>query len=88
MNKLEKENNFTIDGWTDPRGNSIWAFMLITSSRKKYLLKLEDLSSEHHTAQNLVNIITEVIEKVGINKFVTIVSNNGSNVAAARRIFT
>ncbi|RHZ75434.1 hypothetical protein Glove_213g29 [Diversispora epigaea] len=86
INKLEKGNNFTIalDGWTDPRGNSIWVFMLITSSKKEYLLKLEDLSNEHHTAQNLVNVITEVIEKVGINKFVTIVSDNGSNVAAAR----
>ncbi|RHZ65058.1 hypothetical protein Glove_319g189 [Diversispora epigaea] len=72
MNELEKENNFTI------------AFMLITSSRKEYLLKLEDLSSEHHTAQNLVNVITEVIEKVDINKFMTIVLDNRSNVTAVR----
>ncbi len=77
-----------LDGWTDPRGNSIWAFLLLTSSRKEYLLRLEDISKEHHTAQNLSNVIFDVIEQVGANKFVAIVSDNASNVTAARRIVT
>ena len=77
-----------LDGWTNPKGNSIWAFMLITSSRQQYLLKLEDLLNKHHTAENLANIIEEVIEKVRITKFVGIVSDNASNIAAARRIIT
>ncbi|CAB4376257.1 unnamed protein product [Rhizophagus irregularis] len=34
MNELSADNNFTIamDGWTDPHGNSLWAFMLMTGS--------------------------------------------------------
>ena len=77
-----------LDGWTNPRGNSIWAFLLLTSSRKEYLLWLEDLSKEHHTAQNLSDVIIDIIERVGSKKFVAIVLDNASNVMAARRIVT
>ncbi|GET04043.1 ribonuclease H-like domain-containing protein [Rhizophagus clarus] len=87
MNELSADNNFTIamDGWTDPHGNSLWAFMLMTGSRKEYLLSLEDLSNIRHTGEHLSNVIEEVINKVGAKKFVAIVSDNGSNVAAALR---
>ena len=77
-----------MDGWTGPHRNSIWAFMLITSSRKEYLLKLKDLSSKHHTSQYLSTVIEEVISRVGVDKFVAIVSNNAANVAGARRIIS
>lgn len=78
-----------MDGWTDPRGNSIWAFMLITSSsRKEYLLSLEDLSNIRHTGQHIADVIEEVINRIGNEKFVAIVSDNGSNVASARQIIT
>ncbi|EXX75695.1 hypothetical protein RirG_039620 [Rhizophagus irregularis DAOM 197198w] len=87
MNKLSADNNFTIvmDGWTDPHRNSLWAFMLMTGSRKEYLLSLEDLSNICHTGEHLSNVIEEVINKMGAKKFVAIVSDNGSNVAAALR---
>jgi hypothetical protein len=62
--------------------------MLITSSRKEYLLKLEDLSSEHHTSQYLSTVIEEVIGEVGTEKFVAIISDNAANVAGARRIIS
>src|SRR6266540_1720445 len=75
-----------LDGWTDPRGNSIWAFLLITSSRKEYILHLEDLSKEHHTSHNISEIIFEIIDKVSSDKFVAIVSDNASNVMTIRRI--
>src|SRR6185369_7909926 len=64
----------------------LWAFMLMTGSRKEYLLSLEDLSNIRHTGEHLSNVIEEVINKVGAKKFVAIVSDNGSNVAAARKI--
>jgi len=51
-------------------GNSIWAFMLLTSSRQEYLLRLEDLSKEHHTTQFLANVIEETINQIGTKKFV------------------
>ncbi|CAB4383925.1 unnamed protein product [Rhizophagus irregularis] len=60
--------------------------MLITGSRKEYLLSLEDLSNICHTGKHLSNIIKEVINKVRAKKFVAIVSDNGSNVAAAHEV--
>ncbi|CAB5379554.1 unnamed protein product [Rhizophagus irregularis] len=85
-NELEKESNFTIalDGWTDPRGNSLWAFILLTPSRKEYLLQLEDLSKNSHTAEYLSKVINDIICKVGISKIVAIVSDNAANVAELR----
>ncbi|GET55642.1 ribonuclease H-like domain-containing protein [Rhizophagus irregularis DAOM 181602=DAOM 197198] len=87
-NELEKESNFTItlDGWTDPRGNSLWAFILLTPSRKEYLLQLEDLSKNSHTTEYLSKVINDIICKVGISKIVAIVSDNAANVAGARRL--
>ncbi|CAB4481282.1 unnamed protein product [Rhizophagus irregularis] len=81
-----KRSNFTIalDGWTDPRGNSLWAFILLTPSRKEYLLQLEDLSKNSHTAEYLSKVINDIICKVGISKIVAIVSDNAANVAGAR----
>ncbi|CAB5180156.1 unnamed protein product [Rhizophagus irregularis] len=70
-----------LDGWTDPRGNSLWAFILLTPSRKEYLLQLEDLSKNSHTAEYLSKVINDIICKVGISKIVAIVSDNAANVA-------
>ncbi|CAB4478066.1 unnamed protein product [Rhizophagus irregularis] len=77
-----------LDGWTDPRGNSLWAFILLTPSRKEYLLQLEDLSKNSHTAEYLSKVINDIICKVGISKIVAIVSDNAANVAGARRLIT
>ncbi|CAB4495196.1 unnamed protein product [Rhizophagus irregularis] len=76
----------TLDGWTDPRGNSLWAFILLTPLRKEYLLQLEDLSKNSHTAEYLSNVINDIICKVGISKIVAIVSDNAANVASAQAI--
>jgi hypothetical protein len=62
--------------------------MLLTRSRKEYLWSLEDLSDVKHTGQHIASAIDEVINKVGNEKFVAIVSDHGSNVASARRIIT
>jgi len=60
--------------------------MLITSQRKEYFLNLENLSDKRHTAECISNVIEEVINRVGIDKFAAIISDNGTNVAVARRI--
>ncbi|GBC39820.2 ribonuclease H-like domain-containing protein [Rhizophagus irregularis DAOM 181602=DAOM 197198] len=62
----------------------LWAFMLMTRSRKEYLLSLEDFSNIRHTGEHLSNVIEKVINKVEAKKFVAIVSDNGLNVAAAQ----
>ena len=68
----------------DPRENSLWSFILITPLRKKYLLRLEDLSQQRYTSSYLASVIEEAINQVGIQKIVAIVSDNASNVAGAR----
>src|SRR6266542_1673550 len=73
-----------MDGWTDPKQQSIWAFMIITPSRKEYLYSLQNFSSDYHTAEFLIKQINEIIMKIGPNKISVIVLNNAANIAAAR----
>lgn len=61
---------------------------MLTPSRKEFLLRLENLSDNSHTAKYLSTIIDDVINKAGKDKFVAIVSDNAANVAGARRIIT
>ena len=56
------------------------------SLRKKYILCFEDLLKEHYTSHNISEIIFKIIDKVNSDKFVAIVSDNTSNVTAARHI--
>ncbi|CAB5351798.1 unnamed protein product [Rhizophagus irregularis] len=70
--KIEKGRSDELDR-TDPRGNSLWAFILLTPSRKEYLLQLEDLSKNSHTAEYLSKVINDIICKVGISKIVAII---------------
>ena len=72
----------------DSRGNSLWSFILITPSRKEYLLRLEDLSWQRHTSSYLASVIEEAINQVRIEKIVAIVFDNTSNVAGAHQIIT
>jgi len=58
--------------------------MLITPSRQEYLYSLQNFSSEHHTTEFLINKIDEIITKIGPNKIGAIVSDNASNISAAR----
>lgn len=74
-----------IDGWTDPKQQSIWGFMIITSSREEYLYSLQDFSSDHHTTEFLTNKIDEMIQKIGPKKVGAIVSDNAANISAARK---
>ena len=73
-----------MDGWTDPKQQSIWAFMIITPSHKEYLYSLQNFSSDHHTAEFLTKQINKIIMKIGPNKISAIVSDNAANIAAAR----
>ena len=74
-----------MDGWSNPKSNSIYNFIIMTSDRKEYLHSLKDFSAESHTADFLANKIKEVIEEIGEKKFAAIVSDNASAIAAARQ---
>ncbi|GET66710.1 ribonuclease H-like domain-containing protein [Rhizophagus irregularis DAOM 181602=DAOM 197198] len=53
-----------------------------------FIIALDDLSKNSHTAEYLSKVINDIICKVGISKIVAIVSDNAANVAGARRLIT
>lgn len=85
-------NNFSflyikgVDGWTSARGQSLYAFVLITKDRKEYIHSVQNLSKHSHTGNFLANKIIEVIEDVGPTKFSGIVSDNASAMVLAKRL--
>ncbi|CAG8489955.1 4286_t:CDS:2 [Gigaspora rosea] len=89
-NELQNTNYITLalDGWTDPRGRSIWNFLVLTPDQKEHLYALRNYSSARHTAEFLAKEIETIITKIGTKKICAVVSDNGANVAAARRLIT
>lgn len=85
---IESTDNITIglDGWSAPDGSSIWNFVLLTPSRQEYLYELGNYSDQSHTAEFLANQIELVIDRIGNKKISAIISDNGANVASARRL--
>ncbi|CAG8838938.1 39354_t:CDS:2, partial [Gigaspora margarita] len=85
---LEHASNLAIglDGWTAPNGLSIWNFVIMTPSRQEYLYELANYSDQSHTGEFLANQIELIINRIGKDKISAIISDNGSNVASARRI--
>ena len=63
-------------------------FILLTSTRREYLYKLEDLSGQHHTGEYIAGIINNLIQRIGKGKIAAIVSDNRSNVQKARELVT
>lgn len=60
----------------------------MTSERKQFLYCLRDYSGSHHTGQFLASEIKTVLNNIGANKFIAIISDNGSNVKLAREMIT
>ena len=63
----------------------LWNFIILTSERKEYLYELKDFSADRHTAEFIVEQIEIIINKVDVEKFAAIVSDNAANCAAARK---
>jgi hypothetical protein len=59
--------------------------MVITDTRKEYLIGLRDYSLESHTDEFLTNEISNIIEQLGSDKMAVIVTDNASNCRVARR---
>jgi len=74
-----------VDSWTSPLGQSIYAFVIITQTRQQYIYSINNFSSDRHTAKFNEEKILNVIEKIGVNKFVTIVTDAEAALKAAKR---
>ncbi|CAH1770183.1 3189_t:CDS:2, partial [Entrophospora sp. SA101] len=62
--------------------------MVMTPERKEFLYCISDFSSASHTGEFLAEEINKIIECIGPKKVAAIVSDNGANIAKARRIVT
>ncbi len=82
----EKYLTLGLDGWTSPRGQSLYAFVLITKDRKEYLYSVQNLSNHSHTGNFLAEKIIEIIKDVGAERFAGIVSDNASTMVMAKRL--
>ena len=73
-----------LDGWTSPNGYSIYNFIII-SNNKEYLYCLHNLSNLSYTTETFTKEIDNILSIVGVKKFSTIVTDNASSIANARR---
>ncbi|CAG8587334.1 12298_t:CDS:2, partial [Cetraspora pellucida] len=87
-NEIEKEKNLTIglDGWTNPIGQSIYAYLLMTSNKKEYLYSLRNYSKQSHTGKFLADEIQDIIETIGVEKFSGIVTDGAANMKLAKNL--
>ncbi|XP_042491458.1 uncharacterized protein LOC122071178 [Macadamia integrifolia] len=71
------------DGWTGPTRKSIINFMVYCDGRTIFLKSI-DVSKERTDAIYIYKLLKDVVEEVGIQNVVQIVTNNGSNYKKAK----
>jgi hypothetical protein len=69
-------------------GRSIYAFLIITPSRKQYIHALKDESSYSHTGPFTATEIEKVFTSIKPEKFVAVVSDAESSMQMARRLIS
>jgi hypothetical protein len=74
-----------VDSWTNPLGQYIYAFVIITPTRRQYVYSIADFSSERHTSAFNEDKMLKVIESIGSNKFAAIVTDAEAAMQAAKR---
>ncbi|CAG8786045.1 10336_t:CDS:2, partial [Gigaspora margarita] len=75
----------TLNGWTSPKGNSVYNYIITTPSYREYLYTIEDYSEDRQTENLIANKISDIIEKIGSHHFVAVVMDNGSNIHVAQQ---
>ncbi|GES99151.1 ribonuclease H-like domain-containing protein [Rhizophagus clarus] len=83
--KQSEHLTLALDGWSTPKMESIYNYIVTTDTRMEYLIGLYDYSSESHTSEFLTEEISKIIEKLGSDKFAAIVTDNASNCQVARQ---
>ncbi|RYR54385.1 hypothetical protein Ahy_A06g029649 isoform B [Arachis hypogaea] len=84
-----KETGCTLmaDGWTDQRQRTLINF-LVYCSKGLCFVKSVDASSMVKNASSLCDLFSEVIEWIGLDNFVHVVTDNAANYVAAGRLIS
>ena len=60
--------------------------MILTPTRKEYIIQLSDLSADSHISDFIAKKIEAIINCIGPSKFTAVVSDNRANVRKTREI--
>ncbi|XP_058005468.1 uncharacterized protein LOC131181423 [Hevea brasiliensis] len=82
---LEKGVSIVSDGWSDPQRRPLINFMVIYESGSMFI-KSVDCSDEVKDKQFIANLLKKVIDEVGHQKVVQVITNNASNCKGAGEI--
>jgi len=74
------------DGWTDQRNRTLINF-LVSCPKGTMFLKLVDASDKIKSAQLICEMMEEIVEEVGEQNIVQIVTDNAANYMAVGRLF-
>ncbi|XP_065315124.1 uncharacterized protein LOC135924008 [Gordionus sp. m RMFG-2023] len=82
-NKFNNLKDFTLisDGWTNIRGESIINFIIMTP--EPIFFKSIDTGSCAHTGEYIASELIKVIEEIGCQKFISLVTDNAKNMKKA-----
>ena len=69
-------------------GRSIYAFIIITPSKRQYIHTLKDTSIDSHTGSFNATEIENVLTTIGPKKFTAVVSDAESAMQMARRLIS
>jgi hypothetical protein len=75
-----------VDGWSDPMGRSIYAFIVITPDRKQFIHALINESNKSHTGLFNAAEIEKVLKSIGPKKFAAVVSDSEAAMQMARQL--
>ncbi|XP_057994474.1 uncharacterized protein LOC110655169 [Hevea brasiliensis] len=82
---LEKGVSIVSDGWSDPQRRHLINFMVVSESGPMFI-KSVDCSGEVKDKQFIANLLKEVIDEVGHQKVVQVITDNASNCKGAGEI--
>ncbi|XP_058010224.1 uncharacterized protein LOC110671880 [Hevea brasiliensis] len=82
---LEKGVSIVSDGWSDPQRRPLINFMVVSESGPMFI-KSVDCSGEVKDKQFIANLLKEVIDEVGHQKVVQVITDNASNCKGAGEI--
>ena len=73
------------DGWTDARGRTILNF-LVACPKGTMFLRSMDASDQVKDANLLFRLLDDVVEEVGVENVVQVITDNASNYVAASKL--
>lgn len=85
LGKVKDQILFSIvsDGWTDLNRRHLVNIMVVTPLHRRFFLKRFDTSGESMTGEFIFKMISEVAIQLGINKWISFISDSAANMRSA-----